>query len=145
MTGSVGIVGSRHYRPVALIATIIDRLEETHPDGLTIVSGGEPTGVDTAVADECRSRGYHECMKDLDGIAHLTLPFHIAELLPEGKGAAAKFARNSQVVRHIGELIALFDVGPKSPGTRDTVNKALKAGLPVHVHHRGRWTNGYDA
>lgn len=144
MSDCHGIVGSRHFRPMALIASILDRLEETHLDGLTIVSGGEPTGVDTAVADECRSRGYHECMKDPDGIAHLTLTRHLAELLPEGKGAAAKFARNSKVVRHIGELIALFDVGPKSPGTRDTVNKALKAGLPVHVYHRGRWTDGND-
>lgn len=121
---------------------IIERLQSQYPE-LTIVSGGEPTGVDDVVAQQCAVvRGYHECMSDEDQLPvdqHAALMHHFAEFLPADKSARAKFARNSKIVQHSQMLIALFADGPWSPGTTDTVNKALKAGLPIHVHHEGTW------
>jgi hypothetical protein len=60
-------------------------------------------------------------------------------ILPENGSARAKFARNSKVVRHVSEVIALFADGPRSPGTTDTLTKARRDGLTVWVHHEGEW------
>jgi hypothetical protein len=136
----VAIVGSRGYRPRLLAERIIDRLELQHPDNLTIVSGGETTGVDGLIEHLCHLRGYHFCMSDPDSLSHLESPWHMVVLLPADATPRAKFARNTKVVQHVEQVIALFADGPRSPGTSDTVAKALKAGLPVHVHHEGRWS-----
>lgn len=133
----IAVVGSRHYKPVALLNALLDRLEAKHPD-LTIISGGEPTGVDNAIEEICRERGYCDCWAG-DGIEHLDKPRHFAAMLPENGSARAKFARNSKVVRHAQEVIALFGDVAMSPGTSDTVAKARKAGLPTYVHHMGQW------
>lgn len=135
----VGIVGSRHYRPDELIADLLTALERSNPDALTVVSGGEPTGVDMAVEEACRASGYHFCMEDSDTIGHLTMAFHFAAILPENGSARAKFARNSKVVRHVNEIIALYRGPERSPGTSDTVRKARKAGIPTFEHMNGAW------
>ena len=49
--------------------------------------------------------------------------------------------RNTKVVEISDELIALFGPGPRSPGTSDTVSKALAKKIPTHVWHDGRWTS----
>lgn len=60
--------------------------------------------------------------------------------------AERAYKRNSRIVKQVAEagtspgmVLAFYDPRKlKSPGTGDTVSKALKAGLPVHIWH-GRW------
>lgn len=51
------------------------------------------------------------------------------------------YRRNQQIVDKAGALVAIYAPGPRSPGTSDTVRRALEKGIPVWVWHRGRWTN----
>lgn len=131
---NVGIVGSRRYRPVGLIGRLLDQLEDAYPL-LTIVSGGEPTGVDNAVAEACRARGYHECSDRL-----CTRRRHLVEHLPTEKKRAAYFARNTLIAKDSQELYAFYAPGPLSPGTTDTVMKA-DSHIPVWTHHEGEWVH----
>ena len=58
----------------------------------------------------------------------------------KGRGFAARaMARNSRIVKQSDMIIAFYDPRKlKSPGTADTVAKAVKAGKEVHEWY-GRW------
>ena len=119
----VGIVGSRCYQPVELMEHILDRLQAHHGSDLTIISGGEPSGVDTCAADAARRRG-----------------INVVEYLPKRKERAEYFARNTLIAENSQMLIALYADGPLSPGTTDTVMKA-QGYIPVYTHHEGEWVH----
>ena len=119
----VGIVGSRKYQPVELMGRILDRLLDEYGEGLVIVSGGEPSGVDALAASMAQNRG-----------------ISVVEHLPLKKERKYYFARNTLIVKGSQMLIALYADGPLSPGTTDTVMKA-QGQIPVYVHHEGVWTH----
>lgn len=48
--------------------------------------------------------------------------------------------RNQKIVDRSDMLIAVFAPGPRSPGTSDTIERALTKGIPLHVWHEGRWS-----
>jgi L-asparaginase/Glu-tRNA(Gln) amidotransferase subunit D len=94
-----------------------------------IVSGGAP-GADTMAREAAEMFGW--TIKN----------GHFKEIpVPSGSDPFWKRAkdRNSKVVAKAGLVIALFGAGPRSPGTTDTVTKALEAKIPVHIWHEGRW------
>lgn len=118
----VAIVGSRAYQPLELMERVLDHLMRKY-DSLTIVSGGEPTGVDALAASMARNRG-------LD----------VTEHLPKRRVREEFFARNTLIANDCDMLIALYADGPLSPGTTDTVMKA-SGRVPVWTHHEGEWVH----
>lgn len=106
------------------VRSIVGQLAAKHELELKIVSGGAD-GADTLAEEACK----------LLGVA-----FKKYEI-QSGKAPFAEraHARNSVIVDRADMLVALFAPGPRTPGTSDTVRKALAKGIPVHVFHEGRW------
>lgn len=103
---------------------IVVRLATANPDDLNIISGKAP-GADTLAKQACdvlsvRCTEYPPAAGDE--------PF-----------AIRAHARNQRIVDESDMLVAVFDRGPRSPGTSDTVRRALAKGIPVYVFHNGRW------
>ena len=87
-----------------------------HPE--KVVSGGA-RGIDTFAEQLARHHGFEVDVK---------------RPKPTGPGSLkyvqALFARNSEIVNDADKLIAIMSKG-RSNGTMDTVNKAVKKGIPV--------------
>jgi hypothetical protein len=105
---------------------IVGKLLTDHPN-LMIVSGGAQ-GADTLAIDAGKLLGMDE--------KHL-------KVYPVQPGASPFWERarrrNGQIVERSSMIIAIFANGPRSSGTRDTVEKALEKGIPVHIWHEGSW------
>ena len=112
MIKSVGIVGSREYPMLERI----DKLVSTFPKGTRIISGGA-RGPDKAAADAASKHG---------------LDFVVFPADWGNEGKAAGFNRNTKIVEASDIIIAFWDL--KSSGTKDTINKALKAGKAVTIY-----------
>lgn len=122
MSRRVAIVGSRHYNPAPLVNDRLVGMIERYGMSIVVVSGGEPTGVDTTAR-----------------VVAETLGLEVVEYLPKRRVREEFFARNTLIANDCDELWALFAPGPRSPGTSDTVGKAKARGVPVYVHHEGAW------
>jgi len=110
-------------RAVNRMRAIIGQLLIKH-DELKVYSGGAK-GADAMAATICHELGVVcEEIKPASG--------------PEPFWFRAK-VRNQKIVDHSEMLIAIFAPGPRSPGTSDTVQRALQKGIPVHVYDNGRW------
>lgn len=108
----VAIVGSRGYPNLREVADyVVYRLKP----GDVLVSGGA-TGVDRAAEAAARAEGLE------------TLIYY-----PEWElyGKRAGFMRNEMIVLHSDRVVAFWD--GKSRGTKDSIDKALKAGKPLEV------------
>jgi hypothetical protein len=108
---NVGIVGSRNFFPLSLVAEIVNRL----PDGTVVVSGGA-LGVDTTAEFSAKQRGL-QC---------IVFP---AEWGKHGK--AAGVLRNTDIVNTSQYVIAFWD--GVSHGTADSIRKAVKGEKPLTV------------
>jgi hypothetical protein len=107
---NVGIVGSRDFAPLSLVAAVVNRL----PDDTVIVSGGAQ-GVDHAA--EVYAKGRLRCIVfPADWRKH---------------GRAAGFLRNTDIVNSSQYVIAFWD--GVSHGTADSIRKAVKSGKPLTV------------
>lgn len=108
----VAIVGSRH----ADSAAVFDALcRDFRIGGCDIVTGDAPG------ADE-GARRYAEQM-------HRPLTVHVAKWEEHGKRAGP--IRNSEIVADCDWVIAFWDL--RSRGTKDTIDKALRAGKVVTI------------
>lgn len=106
------VCGSRHFKDEGLLNETLDKV------AITTVIEGEARGADTLARQYAERRG-------LD-----VLPF---PALWDKHGRAAGPIRNTQMlVEGKPELVIAFR-GPNSKGTRDMINQAEKAGVPVHV------------
>lgn len=107
----MAIVGSRTFADYALL----ERTMADLPRPSSIVSGGGK-GADTLGAQYARA---HD------------IP--LVELLPDWKqyGKAAGMLRNSDIVKAADVVVAFWD--GQSPGTRDSLAKATKAGKRVLI------------
>jgi len=93
--------------------------------------GDAPSGVDRLVL-EC-----FEQDERLEDKPSSWLRVYEARWAEEGKRAGHN--RNDWMISESDELIALFAPGPRTPGTSNAVECALRRGIPVHVYHEGRW------
>lgn len=110
----VAIVGSRDYPNLDAVKEYIDSL----PLDTIIVSGGA-RGVDRTAENRAKERG----MK--------TLVFK-----PDwSKGGYAGIERNGDIVAACDVLVAFWD--NKSPGTRNSINRARIVGKPVTIIYAG--------
>lgn len=114
----VGIVGSRDFPRLDAVQAFVGRLKRPCTE---VVSGGA-RGVDRAAVDAAK---------------RLDLPWK--EYLPDDAlpSPAKFFARNTQIVEHVkrrgGIVVAFSTYPPISSGTKDSLNKCQKRGVPSIV------------
>lgn len=111
-----------------LMLKVVTRLATEHGEALTIVSGGAK-GADTLAMDAAEMLGIPKKRRKEIPVPSGNAPFRDRAL-----------GRNTKIVENADMVIALFGPGRRSPGTSDTVRKALTKGIPVHVWHEGRWS-----
>lgn len=112
----VGVVGSRDYPDLSLVREVVESL----PIGSTVVSGGA-RGVDSTAEFAARRRG-------LPVVVH-----HAKWRRPDGStDSGAGFARNQLIVNDIETMYAFQH--NKSTGTQDTINRAIRKGIPVVLY-----------
>lgn len=111
-----------------LVMKIVTRLVTEHGTNLHVVSGGA-AGADTLFVDAAKMLGVPDSRIKVIRPAEGRQPFRERAL-----------ARNTKIADKATLLIAVFGPGRRSPGTSDTVRKALARGIPVHVWHEGRWS-----
>ena len=109
----LAIVGSRMYSDPGEVAEYVMAL----PPDTVIVSGGAP-GVDSWAALVAEVMGFPEAI------------VHRPDWKAHGKGAG--FIRNRLIVRDAHAVVAFWD--GRSPGTRDTILAAEKAGKLFDVY-----------
>lgn len=107
----VAIVGSRQYTNLRKVQLYVANL----PKDTIVISGGAP-GVDR-IAEAAAKR--------------LGLEVKIFPAQWDVHGNMAALMRNSQIVAECDRLVAFWDL--KSHGTRDSLDKARKAGKPIEV------------
>ena len=111
----IAIVGSRDYPDLAKVRDYVNSL----PDDTVIITGGA-RGVDSEAESAARASG-------------LTVVIHEAEWHLHGRKAGP--IRNTEVVKDCDKLVAFWD--GKTPGTKDVVSKASKAGKLDEVFRCG--------
>lgn len=107
----VAFVGSRSWNDERAIGNRIADLD----DGDVVVTGGA-RGADRLAAKRARARG-------------LIVALHLPDWRRHGLRAA--FIRNQAIVDDCDRLVAFWD--GESRGTADVIERARKAGKPVHV------------
>ena len=108
----IAIVGSRGYDSLELVRQYVRSL----PKDTVVVSGGAH-GVDNTAADTAVA-------------CHLETIVYLPDWKTFGKSAG--FKRNSQIVNDCDLLVAFWD--GVSRGTKDSMDKAAAAGIPVVVN-----------
>jgi len=116
----VAIVGSRDYLNVDAIKDFVDSLDLDS----VIISGGA-RGVDAIAEAAARKRG-------------MTVTVFLADWNQYGK--AAGHIRNQRIVDECDILVAFWD--GNSPGTKDSISKASKAGKLSKVFRDTNPTQG---
>ena len=111
-------------KAVNRMRSIVGQLAAKYEGDLLVISGGA-VGADKLAEDAC----------DL-----LKVKFKEVEIKPGREPFAERAkARNTRLVEKADMLVAVFAPGPRSPGTSDTLRKAIAKPIPVHVYHEGRW------
>lgn len=120
----IAVVGTRDYKDPAAVREFVRSL----PPCAVIVSGAGGV-VDCTAAAEGRRLGLvvDEYPADWNG--------------PKGLGAGPM--RNTDIVAACDRVVAFWD--GKSKGTRDTIDKAIKAGKPVLIVYPGQTVAGLEA
>ncbi len=112
-----------------LVHRIVRRIIER---GDRINVGDAPSGVDAMVAEIWYGAPWTE--------AYPTRHVKFYEARWDVEGKRAGHNRNDWMMSESDELIALFADGPRTPGTSNAVECAVRRGLPVHIYHEGAWT-----
>jgi hypothetical protein len=118
----IAIVGSRDYKDLDAVRRYVYSL----PRDMTIVSGGA-RGVDTVAVETAKERGMRT----------VVIPVNERGLPEDGVERNRLFAqramiRNGEIVQVSGSVVAFWD--EKSPGTKNTIERAEKAGIPVIIN-----------
>lgn len=111
---NVIVAGGREFLNYELLSHVLRSL--LHLDD--VVVSGCANGADTLAIKFAQQYGWKYELFPADWVAD---------------GRLAGFIRNSKMITFSQVLIAFWD--GQSNGTRDTIFKALKAGLEVHVYH----------
>jgi hypothetical protein len=120
----LGVVGSRDYPEPEEVRRFVRRLAELRPD-VVVVSGGAKGKDQACNVDKLAVVCAKECGLAWDEI-------HADWSL----GRQAGPIRNSQLVEEVDRVVAFWD--GESDGTRDTINKARRAGKLLGVKLPGR-------
>ena len=115
MTCALAVVGSRNFTDYDLMFQVVS-LRMPH----RIVSGGAP-GADTLA-------------ESVAAELHISCQVYRAAWARHGK--AAGFLRNQLLVDTATELVAFYGPNGPTPGTRDSVARARKKGIPVSEYHQ---------
>jgi hypothetical protein len=116
----VAIVGSRDYPDLDKVRDYVNSL----PIDAVIITGGAK-GVDKAAELAARARG-------------MTVVIHEAEWNLHGRSAGP--IRNTEIVKDCDKLVAFWD--EQTPGTKDSISKAAKAGKLEQVFRCGNPRQG---
>jgi hypothetical protein len=116
----VAIVGSRDYPNLDEVRDYVDSL----PIDTVIITGGA-RGVDKAAELAARARG-------------MEVVIHGAEWNKHGKSAG--MIRNTEIVNDCDKLVAFWD--EQTPGTKNSISKAAKAGKLEKVFRCGNPRQG---
>lgn len=108
----VGVCGSRSINKI--------NFEQVLPSQTAVIVTGGARGVDSLAAAYARANG-------------LKTIIHLPDYKRHGRGAPLR--RNDLIVRDSDILLAFWD--GKSRGTKNTIDKAKKAGIPVFVITEG--------
>jgi len=118
-TTRVLVTGDRNWPCRLGVDRILARLRGRYGDGLVIVHGDCPSGVDAAFAVACRVAGIRQEPHPADWDRH---------------GKAAGPIRNREMAESHPEFcIAFHRCLARSRGTRDCVGHCIKAGIPVYL------------
>lgn len=109
----VAIVGSRGFADLQQVRRLIWSL--ANRGSVEIVSGG--------------ARGVDEEARRMAEVHHMPYTEFPADWATHGKRAG--FVRNQQIVDYADRIVAFWD--GESPGTKSTIDLALKARKPVEV------------
>lgn len=122
---TIAIVGSRDFPSRSFVERFVDQLQGK---GVQVVSGGAP-GVDTWAVKRADKLGVDSDVipAEWDKIDH---PQAVVKKRKDGTkyNAVAGFWRNQDIVDAAED--------GKSKGTKDTIDKALEAGLPLNIYVR---------
>jgi hypothetical protein len=106
----------------SLVSDIVAKLRSEYPD-LRIISG-RARGADT-LAELCANEQH----------------VHFTPFPPDPKlGVPGLFARNQQMADTADMVIALFAPGPKTHGTQDMIDRAVRAGKATWSLWKHQWT-----
>jgi hypothetical protein len=127
------VTGDRHWDCIDVAVRILSSIRSRH-DNTFVVVHGAARGVDSAFAEACRRLGIedepHPAKWD-----DLTHPEAVIKAHPDGRkyNANAGPIRNQEMVDLGAEYaIAVQKDLPNSKGTRDCVERCLKAGIAVY-------------
>lgn len=113
------VTGSRTWADAdAIAAGLDDAVHFWGPGPVTLVSGACPRGADRLAEQHAKMRGW-------------TVERHPANWDLHRK--AAGFIRNQAMADLGATALVAFSIG-NSPGTRDMIRRAEKAGIPTVVH-----------
>ena len=127
----IAVVGSRNFSDKGLVENMM--IEIIRLDGWTLVSGGAP-GVDTWAEDYARLMKWKTIILKANW-KDLTHPDAVIKNGKYGKyDAMAGFRRNQTIVDTSDKIVAFWD--GKSSGTKDTIDRAVRAGKPIDIYIR---------
>lgn len=129
-TRVVIVTGSRDWTDRELVESDLDFLASKTTQSLVVFEGGAP-GADHAAGDWAR-RQHHETRRS-EGLRVQWMP-RLAQWSTFGSGAGPR--RNEQMVEaassmQVDDRVVLAYPLPDSRGTRDAMEKALRAGIRV--------------
>ena len=125
----LAVIGSRLFKDKELGYNVIDKIISENPTIDTIVSGGAK-GADTIGEDYAKDHGLKFILHKVNWKDLETPPLKI---MYNSSGAFNMFAgklRNSLIVKD-ADIVVAFTNG--SSGTKDSISKAKKKGIPVLV------------
>lgn len=129
-TPRVAVVGSRTFKDIKYLERILEEI--TAFIGEFVVVSGGAEGADTLAVQWSEARGGYPTVYPA-AWGDLSHPDAVIKTNKHGKqyDALAGYRRNQQIVDDCDLVVAFWD--GKSPGTADTIARAEKAGVPVHV------------
>ncbi len=119
----VAVSGSRGFTDWSVVEAVVDRLIQAGDHILV----GDARGWDRMVAEYVTYR--EDDVYDWD--------VYLAEW--ERYGKRAGHLRNEWMIHDADALVAVFAPGPRSPGTQNAIQHALRRGIPFVVYEDGAW------
>lgn len=119
---NLGIVGSRGFNDKELFSQTMNKFLDVYPlETIENVVSGGAAGADTMGAQWAEMKGIETKI-----------------FLPEWKkyGKSAGIIRNGEIVEASDVLLAFWD--GKSPGTKNSIDRAKKKGIPYYIIEFGK-------
>jgi hypothetical protein len=109
---NLAIVGSRNFTDPERLSRIVDKVQ----GDITLIVSGGARGADTLAEYYAKKKA---------------IPYLIFPADWDKHGKKAGILRNQDIVDNADAMIAFL--APESKGTRDSIKRAQKKGIPVHI------------